>query len=522
MTPFRLVCLAVAAVVLYGGLATIHLQEQGLNGDELHQAYGAFAYVGQPTQINAHCHVFGLPLLNMPYSGAIKTAMYGAYLWAFDAQFEVVSWRLLGILLAGLALGGFMLLAGRPLGTAGILTVLALWLSDTTLLVGTRHDWGPMALALLLRALLIALWLRGLRPGPLAARSSFGLGAITGFALFEKVSNVALLMPLLLFFAADRRRRSRPHLVAGIGGLALGSLPLTVVNAHSWLIHGEPVSLTKADAQAARTDLWAFIADYLSLGGGSQARESVFGATAWAGADDIEGIATLLLLGLVLLAASCLRPDPKLRGAAVLATAYTAIAGVLFALPAETKLHHWAIGTPFQYVAAGLALTACRQSARRRGRAIGGAILALLVLLCGARAPGLLDYWEAVDQGRHSHMYSPDITALATFAAQQPSTTVFLASDWGATAAIYCLAQGRPQHVVDFYWWYAEPRHFDIVLDGKATFYLYRLAQPAAILPQVTQQMERDALALSGWRRVAPEPDLQPLADLSVQKFIRN
>src|SRR5262249_10572382 len=142
-----------AAVAIYIALAAAHLGAQGLYFDELHQATAAFAYCGQPTEQFCPLSVRGIPVLNMTYSGAIKTAVYGLYLRCTGMPFSVTSWRLLGIVMTAVGLVFFAVVARPGLTVRGMGLFFLFLLTDASVLLHTRHDWGPVALALLFRFL---------------------------------------------------------------------------------------------------------------------------------------------------------------------------------------------------------------------------------------------------------------------------------------------------------------------------------------------------------------------------------
>ena len=72
-------CLGVAAAIVFLALSTVELDRQGMYYDEVHQAPAAFFYIGERPAMFIY-PVFEVPVLNMAYSGAIKSAVYGAYL----------------------------------------------------------------------------------------------------------------------------------------------------------------------------------------------------------------------------------------------------------------------------------------------------------------------------------------------------------------------------------------------------------------------------------------------------------
>ena len=80
---------AVCAAGLVIAATTYRLEGTGLYYDEVHQATGSFAYVGRPGPMFSLVPIYQLPLLNMPYTGAIKTAIYGIYLRVSGHSFSV-------------------------------------------------------------------------------------------------------------------------------------------------------------------------------------------------------------------------------------------------------------------------------------------------------------------------------------------------------------------------------------------------------------------------------------------------
>ena len=60
--------------------ASVRIEAQGPRYDELHQAVGAFTWMGAPPPPIFCMDVHGLCVLDVPYSGALKTNLYGAWL----------------------------------------------------------------------------------------------------------------------------------------------------------------------------------------------------------------------------------------------------------------------------------------------------------------------------------------------------------------------------------------------------------------------------------------------------------
>src|SRR5207247_468537 len=106
--------LGLAAAVALTALSVIHLEAQGAYYDELHQAPAAFNYLGKHPPMFSFSFR-GIPVLNMTYSGAIKSNIYGFYLKFISGHFTILSWRLFGIVFLAVGLFTFYQIAGVSL-----------------------------------------------------------------------------------------------------------------------------------------------------------------------------------------------------------------------------------------------------------------------------------------------------------------------------------------------------------------------------------------------------------------------
>ncbi|HSF43414.1 MAG TPA: hypothetical protein VLT87_26685, partial [Thermoanaerobaculia bacterium] len=353
--------LGLAAALLYMALAGVRIEAQGPQYDELHQAAGAFTWLGEPAPplfcMSAWNRVC---VLNMPYSAALKTNLYGLYLRLVQPRFTLASWRWLGIVLVASGLVLFSILARRALSLPGLAVFLALLLTDVGVLLGGRFDFGPVALSLGLRLALLGVWMgsEAGEGGP-SVRSSFVLGALAGFATFEKLSAVVLVPAVAILVLGSPGRRSRRHLVAAGVGLATGTLPLALINLGSLISYGRLVSPVSGGPAVDRSlsGLLAYGGEYLTLGYGGLFRASMLGLGGQPWAELLEGmLAGAVFLSIAFLAARRDAPG-SLRLAGLALVGYGAVGCGLWLLPRATWAHHWILGTPFQYAALALALS---------------------------------------------------------------------------------------------------------------------------------------------------------------------
>lgn len=508
--------LAFGAAVTFWALAGPRLDAQGVYADEVHQAAAAFVWTGSPPEHMCALTVAGVPVLNMPYSGALKSAVYGLYMRLSGRGFSLTGWRRLGIAFTTLGLLAFALIAGRAFGPGPLLAFLALMVTDCTVVLASRHDWGPVALALLLRLLALAVWVRSTdseEPRPL---STALIGALAGLAVFEKLSSVAFALPMLGLLALDPRRRSRGHAAAALVGLGLGGAPLIVANVVSWVREGVLVSLAAPMGHpfSSPGGVLRRAAAYLAAGSGTQVEKFILADPPPVALALAEAVMVLVALALAL--AVGLRERGR-RGlaAAGAAAGYAVVFLVLEALPRTTWVHHWIIGTPFQYLAVAGALAVVGRDHRKRALLLAvGAWVVLRLVLVGHLEGALLE-------GRASRRWDPQLARLAERAAGVPEDEVFLAADWGMALPIYCFSQGRPGIVREPLWsneW--RTRIADLERPGRfRRIHVLVMNPPSGLRPRRTEAILRWIESRPGWREVEPPPWLRPFDVVSSRTF---
>ncbi len=531
----RLVLVTVLAIVsVFVVLSGVRLDGQGLHGDELHQATAAFAFGARQPEIIEGLSIGGIPVLNMPYSGAIKSALFAAYLELPGATFSVISWRMFGILLSAAGLAGFGLIAGRWLPMATLVLFLLLVVSDGMVVLGSRHDWGPIALALLLRMLLLAVWIRGERQVAPSLANSFVVGLLAGFAVFEKLSNVAIVAALLLLFGLSSRRRTLRHAGALIGGLGVGSLPLALANIYTYVRDGSLISLAPkmVRSHSAHKELGDYLEQYISLGAGSEARRFILGSPATAEQPSYEFFVMLALLLMTAVSASIWgRRNDLLRSAAVLLSCYIGIAFVIYALPRATWVHHWVIGTPFQYLSFALTTAGLLQLSRegpttyRRLWLWSYAVLLVALLLVRSVSVGSLE--RSLLAGEASQHWSPSTTRFGELMSQHVDGGLLITAGWGLAPQAYCLSGGPPNFVHDLYWTYQQTQEITNRLDAMGSRVLF-VAKPewwSIVDHSRGRKMWRDLDTIQswapGWYEVPVGGELGQLEWISVRKFAR-
>ncbi len=516
---------ALSAAGLFVFLASPRLTAQGPYQDELHQAVPAFCYLGSPPEQGVNLDIGGVPVLNMSYSGAIKTAIYGLWLRWVEPRFSLFTWRLLGILLLAGGLALFVWITREALSAAASGIFLLLFLSDGTVLLTVRHDWGPVALGLAFRLVFAALWLSGeAAGGEVSRRNSFALGCVTGLAIFEKLSSALLTLPLALIFTATPARRTRRHWLAVSLGSLTGLLPLFLVNLYSLQTKGELASLESlAEAHPAVT--WASVLQYgqlyLELGNGSAVRRFILGGESfWADAWEWPLIPLLAVVA-ILATLGLGRGNRTRRHASIALATYLGTAVLLKLIPRQTWIHHWILGTPWQYLAvaliANLPFRRCN-AAGRVGLALAAAILAVWIPV---RLAGLVHLERALYQGQASELWSPELTTFAEFAGSQCGKARFIALSWGLSYPIYAFSDGCPSITRELYWNYSGIGHLrEILADaGRDEVYLVSSRVGRPINEDKAKQIEADLRTLPDWTEVEPPAAISQLRTIRVVRF---
>lgn len=490
-TPALLLTLLAAASFV--AIGSIHLGAQGAYYDELHQAPASFVWLGRDAGLFARGEVAGVPLFNMTYSGAIKSHLYGAWMWSTGQPFTLESWRWFGLLLGALGIVAFGSLAASCVPWRRLGVALALVATDATLLVGCRHDWGPIALAFLLRMTLLGLCLRAPGPRPRLAAAVFGF--LLGLVVYEKLSSLAAVVPLLvLWFAEPARRNMRNGLAVLCGGLA-GALPVVLWNLQ-WLFGaGKVASLGQTGEPASHGlgDLLALLRDVAVMPQGGVVQQFVFGAAVPAWMEGVEAGVLAIALALALYGGG------KWVRLCVLGGLLTVLG--LWALPSRTGVHHWVLATPWAVLAVALA----------GGRALGWVVGAWLLLRVGT----VVLLATTLAGGAASARWSPEMHRLQAFAAASEVGDVFVAGDWGVATQIACGAQGRPGAVEECH---REARLPELAAARRV--FLIGLQPPSEVAPAAFAAL-RGALVAAKWRAVENPAELQGLRDLQVATFVR-
>ena len=143
-----------AGLSVFGSLSIARIARPGLQYDETLYVYAA---LGSDAPIFEYRRIGPVPVMLMPYLGALKAFLYAPVFRLFGVS--VLSIRLPVILIAGMALVVIWWLARQTLGNYSAAILVALTAPDPVIIYTSRADWGPTVLAMFLKLLaLLLLW----------------------------------------------------------------------------------------------------------------------------------------------------------------------------------------------------------------------------------------------------------------------------------------------------------------------------------------------------------------------------
>ncbi|MBF0481011.1 MAG: hypothetical protein HQK81_03605 [Desulfovibrionaceae bacterium] len=515
------------AAFAFAAFCLIGITGPGLFYDELHQACASFLYLDNTLTNVPFSYLIGkIPVLNMGYSGAIKSLVYGAYLVIFK-EFSVLSWRFFGVFFVSLGLFAAVLMMIRRQGIVPAAIFIALFFTDTDIYLSTRLDWGPTALALALRLVFIAVWINGERVASSRSSLTFWLGLIFSLSVFEKLSSVVLLAPLLCIVLSKTTRFNLRHVRSAFWGALAGSLPLVIINIHSYVTRNNLVSLGGVSV-IAPGNFVNFAAQYLNLGSGASFFIHVYDLErpAWVVSGALAFTCALLIISAAVTFAFR-RYDTQAKIGFISLVSYLAIGILFYYFPQRTWAHHWIVGTPFQYVAMAMTmgfLWRCSFLLERITfiRTFFSLIIFIFIIF---RIAGLVQFIYVGSQNQYGKRWNQEYTELGIFSSKHAREAFFVASDWGVGTQIACFTSCAPGIVYEVFGQDKKElqTQLEAIMDqtAKNIMYVVRPVKPIINNFEANVSFVEDFIAgRDGWTEVSLPNDV-PRKAISIRKYVR-
>lgn len=515
--------------ILAMGFMAFKLYGQGAYHDELHQIINGMFLLGANPQGFLLYH--GVPVLSMPYSSPLKGILYGLLVKYFLGDFSIVSVRLFGITSYVFFVFLFALKLKEYIGEKASLLACVLIFSDATLSLCVRHDWGPVAFSAILRFFLITAFF-GIAY-KLERKYFLYLGLFFSLSAYEKVNNVVLTIPILLFFFFYKLKNVKNYAYFFVGGL-LGAVPLIFVNSYSWIRYKQLASIQSASAKnytlhgLLDTLVSYFFTAY------SQVSDFIFNKNnsytypdfSFNGIEahyNFGGLASIILLlsGLYFYK----KNYKTLKKHAVLfntfAISYLLMPFACYALPANIWMHHLVIGTPFQYIAICLYLFDAFHTYRVNSRKVLSAgVLALF--LCNTFS--YADFLKNTYEENASQRWSRSLNALSDSVKMFGDDVFFAATSWGVGFLLYASRPKLKESTDEIFWNYDKDKFFQMISDKKAVYLVSQNMIQSSIhfngrSLNTISTVDADLAASPEWVSCPVEEDFKKLHDITVIKF---
>jgi 4-amino-4-deoxy-L-arabinose transferase-like glycosyltransferase len=407
--------------------------------------------------------VFGarFPAMLMSYLGTLKA-------WVYAPIFKLWAPTLFSIRVPVLVMGAatvwlFFVLLRAIAGGRAALVGGALLATDTTFLLTTCFDWGPVVLQHLLLVGGIVLLVRFHRSGRAVALAAgcvlFGLAAWDKALFFWVLSGVAV-GGLAVFPREIFARLTLRHLGIAVLSFGLGALPLMLYNAQHGLAtfrenarwSFQEVSLKSQSLRASLNGSCLF--GYLvreqpseRVGQPQTPLEKLALASSQAAGQPRRNLIVPALLVPVLLLPWLWRT--RAHRTPLFGLAVVAVGGsqMLLTQGAGGGTHHHVLLWPFPHLVIAAALAVAADHLRRAARP---ALLIVLVILCAANLAVTNEYLAQFVRNGPTAVWTDAVIPLADTLRTIPASQV-LVTDWGMFDSLKLLSHGALPlgHVVD-------------------------------------------------------------------------
>jgi hypothetical protein len=306
----------------------------------------------------------------------------------------------------------------------------------------------------------------------------------------------------------------------------IGLAPLWRANYHTYKA-GHLVSLTNISETKSPVnvgEVYGYARNYFSQGNGALARNVVLGESTNSGTGAIEGALIFVTLLMIASFTLFLPRDVLMRLSGVMALTYVLIAAGLFLLPRPTYVHHWVIGTPFQYCAIALASIALEKMIERKISRAWTCRLVLVIavmLLIGTRLLNLIPVEMSLAAGKSSPGFDAGFSRLAEFAGKS-SDAFFIAADWGTATQIYCGSDGDDEAVGEPFW-NPDPVETALAMARSTKKNVLYIVMSGLDQPwnQSSSRILNAMRELSGWHEVPMDSALTNRGPVEMHKFHR-
>jgi hypothetical protein len=392
-------------------------------------------------------------MMLISYLGALKSWVYAPILALWEPS--VWSVRLPVLAIGAVTIWLFYRLVYRIVGARAALAGCALLAFDTTYLLTTVYDWGPVALQHLLMAggvLTLVRFHQGASRRSLAlAFLLFGL-ALWDKALFVWTLGAMAVTGLLLFSSAIRRKANWRNITLALVSFSIGAFPFLRYNLQNrgetmrqnvvWSADDLPAKAHVLRSSLDGSGLFDFIAYDDPAKNPRQPRTAIEGVSVsiseFAGHPREGPLPYLLVAALIFLPFLWRTPA---RGPALFAAIMIGLvwAQMAFTKDAGRSVHHTALLWPWPHMLVGVAFAEASRRLRRSGAFLLAAVLALA---CGSSLLLSNEYLSQLIRNGGARSWTDASQPLHETLKSTPAKFVYIV-DWGIFDTQRLLSEGR-------------------------------------------------------------------------------
>ncbi len=440
--------LALAACIFFVGAGAAFLPLLGTENDE---ALFASPWFQPYDSYDVHLLRFRIPLMLMSYLGTLKSWLWLPLFKVFGTGVWVL--RFPALLAGAASIWVFYLLLRRIAGSRTALVGCWLLALDSTYLLTSCFDWGPVAMQHLLLLGGALLLLRFYQQGGdwALAGGAFLLGAgMWDKALAVWMLSAAGVAALAVFRKEIWRVTGFRRLGIVVAGFSVGALPLIVYNVNTGLSTFKGQGYSTADfpvkvEHLKRTLDGSVLFGYLTAEDGETPKphapvgplqNAVVRLSELAGRPRKNVF--IYAFGLALLAIPFLRGWELRAALFCLITMAVQWLQMAITMNAGASAHHTILVWPLPVMLVAICLAAL---CRRMGRAATPALVCLTAIMLISGALQLNEYYRMARQNGGSKWWNDGIFGLSTFLRQNYSTRIY-ATDWGIVENLRLLDHG--------------------------------------------------------------------------------
>jgi hypothetical protein len=432
----------------------------GIQNDETLFAGPLYSQLPREFRVRSFHH--DVPLMLMSYLGALKTWVYSTIfaVWRPNAW----SVRVPVVITGAVSVWLFFLLLKRAAGLRAAVIGSVLLATDTTFLLTTTFDWGPVALQHLLfiggMVLAVAAYQdqNGSPRTTPGARIPWKLGwafLLFGLGMWDKALFIWVLCGLVLAAVSIFRREvwqmvTRRNVATATAAFCLGALPLIVYNVRNPLKTFRGNASFSTAGFAGKAQLVQFTMNGSALFGYLVEEEWVDNPKAPRSTLERASVAIRNIAGQrrsgvlfwAFVAALTLAPIWGRRRRIVFFALMTmVVAWLQMALNKDTGggVHHVVLLWPLPHMVIAVALSA---AAARLGKWEHPVLIASVTLVCGANILVTNQYLSQFVRNGAAAVWSDAIFPLSSAIRPDPNQNLFV-TDWGVFDTLRMLHQGK-------------------------------------------------------------------------------